>query len=560
MTETSDKKQSNVFLGLYLTFSVLFIIWVTSKFFRGRRQFHVAVNSIEEQLLKLQQQLDDRCASDMIEPPLEDEDANHKEQFELSIVDSKNTIPSIDYLVEFVQKQCIALENLNSAINNKFNKKGLILNSKPNSSSFALVMNSDSQCVNCKGNGSLAILDEEKLRNRYLCDLHFNNDHGFKSPHRLTSDAVSKRYNDDEIHVLIPSKTYSRNKTCSNDKSQEQDQSLTTSPKSREQTTYNQKQTLICKMEKTDKAVSTEDLYTKPQRAIYLEVAKLESVFRTLVENKVQAIKNDKVRLASANSSPKNLVRRMRITSSSSASSSKVNIHKHSPSPKHRRRRKATDEEPLSCEFKKPRTEDNYKTDVQNTLYSKHRCCLRSYTDEETREIIKYLHCDSICSADDYISISPVPYPCCSTERSTQMVMPCSSDYVSLKMDGFEELEDESVAYRNYINREKRKRHRRKRRRRRRHLKSHIEITSLPISEEVKDIDPDELPQRARWTIVITACLLLFMCLLLVGITLRMAPIIDDMVRKENEEFMNSLHREPGHHVSHNLSPPNDKE
>uniref|UniRef100_A0A182MQD7 Uncharacterized protein n=1 Tax=Anopheles culicifacies TaxID=139723 RepID=A0A182MQD7_9DIPT len=42
-------------------------------------------------------------------------------------------------------------------------------------------------------------------------------------------------------------------------------------------------------------------------------------------------------------------------------------------------------------------------------------------------------------------------------------------------------------------------------------------------------IDPDDLPQRARWTIIATACLLLIMCLLLVGITLRMAPIIDDM-------------------------------
>ncbi|KAF5293844.1 hypothetical protein FQR65_LT10982 [Abscondita terminalis] len=313
-------------------------------------------------------------------------------------------------------------------------------------------------------------------------------------------------------------------------------------------------------MEKTDKAVSTEDLHSKPQRAIYLEVAKLESVFRTLVENKVESIKNDKIRLASVTSSPKSLIRRMRITSSSSAASSKGNLQKNSPSPKHRRRRRATDEEPLSSEFKKPRTEENSKTDVQNTLYSKQRCCLRSYGDEETREIIKYLHCDSICSADDYISISPVPYPCCSNERGPQMVMPCNSDYVSLKMDGFEEIEDETVAYRNYINKDKRKRHRRKRRRRKKHLKSHIEITSLPISEEVKEIDADELPQRARWTIVITACLLLFMCLLLVGITLRMAPIIDDMVRKENEEFVNSLHREPGHHISHNFSPPNNKE
>jgi hypothetical protein len=42
-------------------------------------------------------------------------------------------------------------------------------------------------------------------------------------------------------------------------------------------------------------------------------------------------------------------------------------------------------------------------------------------------------------------------------------------------------------------------------------------------------IDPDDLPQRARWTIIATAFLLLIMCLLLVGVTLRMAPIIDDM-------------------------------
>uniref|UniRef100_A0A1B0CQD9 Uncharacterized protein n=1 Tax=Lutzomyia longipalpis TaxID=7200 RepID=A0A1B0CQD9_LUTLO len=47
--------------------------------------------------------------------------------------------------------------------------------------------------------------------------------------------------------------------------------------------------------------------------------------------------------------------------------------------------------------------------------------------------------------------------------------------------------------------------------------------------QTVKVIDPDDLPKRARWTIIATACLLLVMCLLLVGVTLRMAPIIDDM-------------------------------
>lgn len=57
-----------------------------------------------------------------------------------------------------------------------------------------------------------------------------------------------------------------------------------------------------------------------------------------------------------------------------------------------------------------------------------------------------------------------------------------------------------------------------------------ISLTTTTTKEvKVKVIDPNDLPQRARWTIVATACLLLLMCLLLVGVTLRMAPIIDDM-------------------------------
>lgn len=45
----------------------------------------------------------------------------------------------------------------------------------------------------------------------------------------------------------------------------------------------------------------------------------------------------------------------------------------------------------------------------------------------------------------------------------------------------------------------------------------------------VPTIHPDDLPQRARWTIIITAGLLLITCMLLVGVTLRMAPVIDEL-------------------------------
>nr|XP_034829860.1 uncharacterized protein LOC117987010 isoform X2 [Maniola hyperantus] len=89
----------------------------------------------------------------------------------------------------------------------------------------------------------------------------------------------------------------------------------------------------------------------------------------------------------------------------------------------------------------------------------------------------------------------------------------------------------------------------RRRRKRRRHAppqkpKKHRTLLVSAIDEQAKVIhvlDPDELPRRARYTIMVTACLLLFLCLLLVGVTLRMAPLIDDMVRQENERLMHDV-------------------
>ncbi|XP_033213980.1 uncharacterized protein LOC117171043 [Belonocnema kinseyi] len=78
----------------------------------------------------------------------------------------------------------------------------------------------------------------------------------------------------------------------------------------------------------------------------------------------------------------------------------------------------------------------------------------------------------------------------------------------------------------------------RKKRKRRRKVEPEI------VEIEKEFIDPDDLPPRARLTIIATACLLLVMSLLLVGITLRMAPIIDEMVRKENEALLNSLNQD----------------
>ncbi|KAL1452916.1 hypothetical protein WDU94_007100 [Cyamophila willieti] len=79
-------------------------------------------------------------------------------------------------------------------------------------------------------------------------------------------------------------------------------------------------------------------------------------------------------------------------------------------------------------------------------------------------------------------------------------------------------------------------RRKKKRKRRRKRLRNN--------GRDVVLIDPNDLPKRAKWTIIITAGLLLLTCMLLVGITLRMAPIIDQMVRNQNEELLNSLNRQ----------------
>lgn len=102
-------------------------------------------------------------------------------------------------------------------------------------------------------------------------------------------------------------------------------------------------------------------------------------------------------------------------------------------------------------------------------------------------------------------------------------------DYVALNIA--DELEEEeTLSGPEKVDEPQGRYHRPRKKRKRKRRK----IDSVGPEEEL--VDPEELPPRARWTIVATACLLLAMSLLLVGVTLRMAPIIDDM-----GEWINTL-------------------
>lgn len=71
-------------------------------------------------------------------------------------------------------------------------------------------------------------------------------------------------------------------------------------------------------MSMTDKAVSTEDLSRIGiEQNATLGIARLEALLQTLVENKVEALKNDNRKASSVHSSPKSILNRLRVTSTS---------------------------------------------------------------------------------------------------------------------------------------------------------------------------------------------------------------------------------------------------
>ncbi|XP_076240770.1 uncharacterized protein LOC143183184 isoform X1 [Calliopsis andreniformis] len=326
-----------------------------------------------------------------------------------------------------------------------------------------------------------------------------------------------------------------------------------------------------------DKAVSTDDCGSG------MEVARLEAVLAALVETKVEAIKASSTlskRSGSAPASP----RRLRLTSTSTASSS-LNHHychhqhrrksqphhhhcHHHHHHHHHHRRRRHDSAPC----------DEYIEDTEHHQHNLHHGKGRRRASESPRRPKKkrkhsksphILHSvvqdvqtgrDSRfellgIDADQDLALinferaretlsDSCEYPqlhrsaCYFSQSTAQLKLHYDDDdYLALNIaDELEEEETLSGGEKIVEPRQKYHRPRRKRKQKRR------KVNNVGPREEL--VDPEELPPRARWTIVATACLLLAMSLLLVGVTLRMAPIIDDMVRKENEELLNSLNKD----------------
>lgn len=119
------------------------------------------------------------------------------------------------------------------------------------------------------------------------------------------------------------------------------------------------------------------------------------------------------------------------------------------------------------------------------------------------------------------------------------------ADYISINMEIAEDEEDTEYHLNGLMDTEDvgagraslQDAHRNPKRKRRRKKKADAE-GRVRRGASGGGLDPEDLPKRARWTIIATACLLLLMSVLLVGVTLRMAPIIDEMGESDYYYFV----------------------
>ncbi|XP_025830343.1 uncharacterized protein LOC108738893 [Agrilus planipennis] len=285
-------------------------------------------------------------------------------------------------------------------------------------------------------------------------------------------------------------------------------------------------------MEVADKAVSTEDLCSKfVENTTYLEATRLEALLKTLVQNKVNAIKNDR-KCSSLYSSPKSVINRWRLTSSSTVSSKDkeaVSLGEHDHHSPHHKRRKIcySSDDSDSKDYKRSKRK-HYSNRHERSECSCQKECDPCKNSSDIPETFQFLPSEENCGSE-------VSYPpaysqevwCCQNDKNGDIKPNYTEEYISLKIEDCEDEETKATIDRQRL---KKKRKRRKKRHRMRQRQDRLRKIAVPINDDLKDLESDEeLPPRARWTIVVTACLLLFMCLLLVGVTLRMAPIIDDM-------------------------------
>ncbi|XP_057662805.1 uncharacterized protein LOC130897881 [Diorhabda carinulata] len=275
-----------------------------------------------------------------------------------------------------------------------------------------------------------------------------------------------------------------------------------------------------------DKAVSTEDLWVEEEKiSVAVSLIRLESILQTLLDNKVKALRNENRNTSSIHSSRKSILKRLRLMSTSSQSTIKEENGKGKALKKDSSISSSTLQ---ACQCRTP----NFEVPSVN---------------ERDKDNIHAKKCPTNTNRSTN---------CCCDHELEEHTLRYDEHYISLGVDPekpspLDDILAEEALYR--ARKKRRKRRKKLMKKRMAMAQNACYMEEGELNESYKHLTVDESSRRAKWTIVATAFLLLFMCLLLVGLTLRMAPIIDEMVRKENEEFVNSLTRHRNSSAAHSV-------
>ncbi|CAH2013339.1 unnamed protein product [Acanthoscelides obtectus] len=246
----------------------------------------------------------------------------------------------------------------------------------------------------------------------------------------------------------------------------------------------------------TDKAVSTEDLCAEIQKqTAMLGVARLEAILHTLVENKVEALKNE-----SAMSSPRRLLNKLRMKSKSSSNASSQVIKKSEQKRKQtgvkRKEHHVVDMQRIS----RPVSRHEMSLSSPELRYQ----CSRgpsfegssiSEDDRRLPENLDHIYIDNSCP-----SLAEEPHSCCCNRDLSGQISHYDDDYISLKIDGYDGIETDAMISEEALRRARRKRRRRRKRRmKKKYAMRHAHLVDpIEMHETYKNLTEDELSRRGQ--------------------------------------------------------------
>ncbi|CAG9857633.1 unnamed protein product [Phyllotreta striolata] len=287
-----------------------------------------------------------------------------------------------------------------------------------------------------------------------------------------------------------------------------------------------------------DKAVSTEDLWAVSRKTnVASSLARLEAILQTLLENKARALRDDRHRgKHRTREIPRSILKRFRLTDRPSSVKIGVVNEKLAEQPQQTG--------PVETTARKSALKKDFSTSSAGSHYRFGQSSFEASSTISDEDRYQSFQCDNIdcCTVNDR-----PPTGCCCSQDIEGQLLHSDADYASARRDD----NDMEAAAR----RKRRRRRRRKRRAKRRCELARVGGGAYLIEAASGDVAVavEDSTKKAKWTIVATACVLLFMCLLLSEPAMRTNNNPDSQLLSAVHPRRSSRSGSFSHHYNHPL-------